>query len=87
MIGVGIVMAFLQRDWIELIPIAGAVFQTVGLWCDDEQTLRKFGLCSAPFWLVYNFISQAYGAAFGSLCAIISIVVSLSRYRRGQDVQ
>ena len=87
MIGVGIVLAFLQGDWIELIPIAGAVFQTVGLWCDDEQALRKFGLCSAPFWLVYNFISQAYGAAFGSLCAIISIVVSLCRYRRGQDVQ
>lgn len=79
---VGFVSAFLQHEWIELLPIAGALFQTGGLWCDNEQTIRKFGLCSAPFWLVYNYISRAYGPAFGSLFAIISIIVSMVRYRK-----
>ena len=79
---VGLVSAYLQREWIELLPIAGALFQTGGLWCDNEQTIRKLGLCSAPFWLLYNYISHAYGPALGSLIAIISIIVSLIRYRK-----
>lgn len=79
---VGLLSAFIQGELIELLPIAGALFQTGGLWCDNEQTIRKFGLCSAPFWLVYNFISHAYGPALGSLIAIVSIIVSMIRYRK-----
>ena len=78
---VGLISAFIQREWIELLPMAGALFQTGGLWCDKEQTIRKFGLCSAPFWLIYNYISKAYGPALGSLIAIISIIISMIRYR------
>lgn len=81
-VAVGLVSAYLQREWIELLPIAGALFQTGGLWFEDEQTIRKFGLCSAPFWLVYNYISQAYGAALGSVIAIVSIIVAMVRYRK-----
>ena len=81
-VAIGLISAAVQREWIELLPIAGAVLQTGGLWCDDEQTIRKFGLCSAPFWLVYNFISQAYGAALGSVIAIISIIIAMIRYRK-----
>ena len=84
---VGLVSAYLQKEWIELLPIVGALFQTGGLWCDDEQTIRKFGLCSAPFWLVYNYISQAYGAALGSVIAIISIVTAMVRYRNHNSVK
>ena len=78
---VGLASAVLQRDAIELIPIAGALLQTGGLWFDNEQTIRKFGLLGVPFWLVYNYISQAYGAALGSVIAIISITVAMVRYR------
>ena len=81
----GLSVAAAQRDIVELLPIAGALLQTGGLWCEDEQTIRKFGLCSAPFWLVYNFISQAYGAALGSLLAIVSVVVAMYRYRKGRS--
>lgn len=79
---VGLISAYLQREWIELLPIAGALFQTGGLWFEDEQTIRRFGLCSAPFWLVYNYISRAYGAALGSVIAIVSIIVAMVRYRK-----
>lgn len=81
---VGLVIAALRKDLIELLPIAGTVFFVISLWCDDEQNIRRFGLLSAPFWLVYNFISRAYGAAFGSLLAIISILTSLYRYRKNK---
>lgn len=79
---VGLVSAFIQGEWLELLPIAGALFQTGGLWCDDEQTIRKFGLLSAPFWLIYNFLSQAYGASLGSVLAIVSVTVAMIRYRK-----
>ena len=79
---IGIAVAMIRKDFIELLPIVGGIFQTLGLWCDDEQLIRKLGLCGAPFWLVYNFISQAYGATLGSVLAIISIIVSLVRYRK-----
>lgn len=79
---VGLISAFVQREWLELLPIAGALFQTGGLWCNNEQTIRKFGLCSAPFWLIYNFISQAYGASLGSVIAIVSIIIAMIRYRK-----
>lgn len=83
---VGLISAYLQKEWIELLPIVGALFQTGGLWFDNEQTIRKFGLCSAPFWLIYNYISQAYGAALGSVIAIVSIVTAMVRYRnKGTD--
>ena len=79
---VGLAIAIVRHSWIELIPVVGAVFQTVGLWCDNEQTIRKLGLCGSPCWLAYNLLSKAYGAALGSVLAIISILVSLVRYRK-----
>ncbi|MBQ1967864.1 MAG: YgjV family protein, partial [Clostridia bacterium] len=85
-VAAGFTIAFIRHDPIELLPIAGALFQTGGLWFEDEQTIRKFGLCSAPFWLIYNYISQAYGAALGSVIAIVSIVTAMVRYRnKGTD--
>lgn len=82
---VGLTSAFLQREWTELIPLSGALLQTGGLWFDNEQTIRKFGLSGVPFWLAYNLISQAYGAALGSLLAVVSIVASMVRYRNSKE--
>lgn len=78
----GVLLAIIQRDLIELLPIAGALLQTGGLWVEDEQRIRIFGLACAPFWLAYNYISCAYGAAFGSVLTIISSVIALVRYRK-----
>ena len=78
----GLALAIIQKDPIELLPIAGALFQTGGLWFENEQTIRKFGLCSVPFWLVYNFISKAYGATLGSVLALVSVITALIRYRK-----
>lgn len=77
----GLVITYLQKDPIELLPIGGALLQTCGLWFNQEQTIRKFGLAGAPFWLIYNFISQAYGAALGAALTVVSTVVALMRYK------
>lgn len=81
-VAAGLVLAIFQKSYIELLPIAGALFQTVGLWFQKEQTIRKFTLAGAPFWLIYNFICRAYGAAVGAFLTIISIIIALLRYRK-----
>ncbi|MBR5437472.1 MAG: YgjV family protein [Clostridia bacterium] len=82
---VGVAVAAVRKNPVELLATAGAIFSTGGLWCDNEQTIRKFGLCSTPCWLVYNFLSQAYGASVGSVLAVVSIVTSMVRYREKKN--
>lgn len=81
----GLIIAILRKDPAELLPIGGALLQTLGLWFNKEQTIRWFGLAGAPFWLAYNFVSQAYGAALGAALTIVSTVVALMRYRKKED--
>ena len=78
----GMILANLQKSSVELLPIGGALFQTVGLWFQNEQTIRKFTLAGAPFWLIYNFICQAYGASVGALLTMFSAIIALVRYRK-----
>lgn len=81
----GVSIAIAQHDIVELLPVVGALLQTGGLFCEDEQNIRKFGLCGTPFWLVYNFISQAYGAALGSVLIIVSAITAMIRYRKKEE--
>ncbi len=81
-VAAGLIIAMLRRDWIELLPIAGALLQAGGLWFNNEQTIRKFGLAGAPFWLVYNFLAQAYGAALGAALTIASTLIAMLRYAK-----
>ena len=84
-VAAGVTLAVVQRRWMELIPVFGTLLQTGGLWFSKEQTIRKFALAGAPFWLTYNFLSQAYGAAAGSLLSMISVTVALIRYRTSAE--
>ena len=81
-VSIGLAVAIIRGNPIELLPIGGAFFPVFGLFFDREQTIRKFGLLGAPFWLIYNFITRAYGASVGSAISIVSIIVSLIRYRQ-----
>ena len=84
-VGVGCSLAIAQKNNVELLAVAGALLQTGGLWFEKEQTIRKFALAGAPFWLVYNFISMAYGAAVGTILTMVSAIVGMLRYRQTQS--
>ena len=81
----GVSIAIAQRNIVELLPVVGALLQTGGLFCEDEQSIRKFGLIGTPFWLVYNFIAQAYGAAIGTVFIMVSAVTAMMRYRKKEN--
>lgn len=81
---VGVSISLIQKRWLELLPILGCLFQTGSLWFEDEQTIRKLSLAGAPFWLIYNFVSMAYGATIGSVLMIISAIIGLIRFRKNK---
>ena len=65
---------------ISLLPIAGALFETIALWLKKEKFIRIVSIFSTPFWLAYNLISMAYGSALGSAIAFVSLTVAIIRY-------
>ena len=68
------------KNIFSLFPVVGAILQTSAFWIASEKRIRQVSFLGAPFWLVYNFVSQAYGSAVGSLLSIVSIGLAICRY-------
>ena len=77
MVAVGMV---LYKNIFSLFSIAGAILQTGAFWLSDEKLIRRVSFFGAPFWLVYNISSKAYGSALGSLLCMVSIGTAIFRY-------
>ena len=70
----------LYKNIFSLCPIAGAVLQTSAFWITDEKRIRCVSFLGAPFWLIYNLVSHAYGSAVGSALSLVSIGLAIYRY-------
>ncbi len=70
----------LYKNVFSLCAIAGAILQTGALWITKEKTIRLVSFVGAPFWLIYNLTSGAYGPALGSALCMVSIGVAIYRY-------
>ena len=70
----------MYRNIYTWFSVIGASMQISALWITKEKTIRLLSLAGAPFWLVYNFASGAYGSAIGSVLSIFSLVAALIRY-------
>ena len=70
----------LYKNVFSLFPIVAVLLHTGAFWLDDERTIRIVSLIGCPFWLVYNFVSGAYGSCIGDLLSIASITISIVRY-------
>ena len=68
------------KDIFSLLPIAGVLLHTGAFWMDDEKKIRLISLLGSPFWLVYNFVSCAYGSCVGDVLSIVSLGISIVRY-------
>ena len=71
---------YLYKNIFSLFPVVGAILQTSAFWITGEKRIRQVSFLGAPFWLVYNLVSQAYGSAVGSLLSIVSIGLAIYRY-------
>ena len=80
-IGAGLTVCVVKRSVIDVLPILGVLFHTCAFWLSDERVIRRVSLAGSPFWLVYNFISRAYGSAIGDVLTIVSILSAMFKYR------
>ncbi len=71
---------FLYEDIFSLLPILGVLLHTGAFWMDNEKRIRQVSFLGSPFWLVYNFVSGAYGSCIGDVLSMISIAISMIRY-------
>ncbi len=77
----GVVIALINRSWLDLLPVAGVLLHTSAFWISDEKWIRRVSLLGSPFWFAYNFVCRAYGSALGDILTILSILIAMYRYR------
>ena len=83
-IGVNVIIVIMglliYENLYSLLPIIGVLFHTGAFWIDDEKTIRRVSFLGSPFWLIYNFVSGAYGSCIGDILSMVSIGISIIRY-------
>ena len=77
LLAVGIIF---YKNIFSIFPVLGAMLQVSALWITVEKKIRLVSFLGVPFWLIYNLISQAYGATVGSVLCMISIGSAIYRY-------
>jgi hypothetical protein len=84
---VGVIIAVLNKSFLDLLPIAGVLLHTGAFWMNDEKIIRRISLIGSPFWLCYNFLSRAYGSAIGDALTIGSIIIAMIKYRDKKEAK
>jgi hypothetical protein len=74
-------IALVNKSLLDILPIAGVFLHTGAFWITDEKIIRKVSFAGSPFWLVYNFLSHAYGSAVGDILTMVSIVTAMIKYK------
>lgn len=67
---------------LEFFPVIGMVAITIGYRLTDAKAIRRFGLISAPSWLIYNIANLSIGAICCEVLSLCSIVIGILRYDR-----
>ena len=68
------------RNIFSILPILGVVFETQALYLKSVNKILLMSLFGAPFWLIYNFASEAYGSCIGDVLSMVSIGIAMIRY-------
>lgn len=76
----GVITMIVAYDYFGVFSIVGVLLHTSAFWMEDERKIRLVSLAGSPFWLVYNFISKAYGSVIGDALSIGSILIAILRY-------
>ncbi len=64
---------------LSVLPILGMVCTTVAFWIKTPKYVRLCALPSSPLWLVYNFVSSAWGGVLTEVINMASIVIAIVR--------
>jgi len=70
------------KNYLDILPIVGAIFGTVAAYMKRENMFRLLKLGDSPCWLIYNISIPSIGGSICEIINIISILVGLIRYRK-----
>ena len=70
---------FTWQNVLSVLPILGMVCTTVAFWIKTPKYVRLCALPSSPLWLVYNFVSSAWGGVLTEVINMASIVIAIVR--------
>lgn len=74
-------MIFTWNGLLDLLPFIAMVAGTFGYWTNNAKILRLSELvCIAPAWMIYDFVSKAYGGVLNELVILGSVVFSIIRF-------
>lgn len=63
-----------------LLPFAGCIFVSIGLYIDEGKKARRFIVCSSPCWLIYNAINMSIGGVIAEIINICSLASAFIRF-------
>ena len=76
-----IYMIITWNSWLDILPFIAFSVGTFCFWTNSAKMLRLSELiCVAPAWMLYDFISGAYGGVLNGLVILGSVVASIIRF-------
>ena len=67
-------------DWVELLPVMGAVLGTIGYWQNKPKIVRLIALFVAPLWFIYGFSQGSYSTMITEVILFGSDIVGIIRH-------
>jgi hypothetical protein len=66
--------------WYSILPIAGMILNTLGLWNTNPKITRRIVLPSSPLWLLYNIFTMSIAGILTEIFVLTSLIVAVFRF-------
>jgi hypothetical protein len=80
-------LAVFWHGWISLLPVAGTVVGTYGMWSDKPSDIRFYMLIASSIWIPYTIAVHSYSGLISQFVAIVGILIGMYRHDRGPSLQ
>ena len=76
-----IYMIITWHSWLDILPFIAMAVGTLLYWTNNAKLLRMSEICAVcPAWVLYDFISKAYGGVLTEFVIFGSVIVSIIRF-------
>ena len=79
-----LLMAFSWAGWISVLPVAGIILGTYGVWMEKPWHLRLLFLVSTFPWIPYTIVVHSYSGLMTQFVIIVSVGIGMFRLDKEQ---
>ncbi len=76
-----VMTVYTLAGWISILPFASVAVTSIGYWTQNAQKIRLSQLFGSPCTLLYDVLIHSWGGAICEAIAILSIIISIIRFR------